>query len=320
MTVSRDVRPAPPLSVETARALIRASFPAIDSSGVQYLGSGWEFDTFLTRDDWVFRFPREQESATLFEAEARVHRLVEPVLPSHVRVPRVELEAQPTPAFPYAIAGHRYISGIPADALSPEHLPRLAREIALVLGALHSIPEREARAAGMREGNANDDGSREWVVNVLEVAARLPAIDAIVDRAVASLGNTVSSLPAYHGPLQLIHQDLGTDHILVNAGDGSLVGILDWTDAILGDAARDFVFLLTWQGWGFAEEVLRHYPRAVDEAFGARVRAMAKFLSAAWLALEWERGSQITEQVRAVHNAYAANHPPRLAIEPGTGR
>ena len=37
-----------PLSLEAARAAIAASFPGIDVRGLVHLGSGWEFDAFLT--------------------------------------------------------------------------------------------------------------------------------------------------------------------------------------------------------------------------------------------------------------------------------
>ena len=65
-------KPDPPLTREKAAALIRSSFPAIDSSVLRYLGSGSLYDVFLTTDGWVFRFPRWQWSGDLFESEARI--------------------------------------------------------------------------------------------------------------------------------------------------------------------------------------------------------------------------------------------------------
>lgn len=37
----------------------------IDTSELTYLGSGWEFDVFLTADGWVFRFLRREAGAAL---------------------------------------------------------------------------------------------------------------------------------------------------------------------------------------------------------------------------------------------------------------
>src|SRR5207253_6106588 len=84
-------KPDPPLTRDAAAALIKSSFPAIDSATLRYLGSGGQYDAFLTSDGWVFRFPRWQWSGELFESEARIHRFVAEILPSQIRVPRAEL-------------------------------------------------------------------------------------------------------------------------------------------------------------------------------------------------------------------------------------
>ncbi|MCJ7628254.1 MAG: hypothetical protein MUO50_07675, partial [Longimicrobiales bacterium] len=68
-----------PLRPETAQAIIGECFPTVDCQDLKYLGSGWQFDAFLTVDGWVFRFPRRAWCADLFEPERRVHQLVSPV-------------------------------------------------------------------------------------------------------------------------------------------------------------------------------------------------------------------------------------------------
>jgi hypothetical protein len=82
--------------------------------------------------------------------------------------------------------------------------------------------------------------------------------------------------------------------------------VLDWTDAILGDAARDFVFLVTWRGWGFVEQVLRSYPPTPDERFRNRLRRSARVLSVLWIAEARERAMDLTGPLNAVHNAFGA--------------
>jgi aminoglycoside phosphotransferase (APT) family kinase protein len=299
--------PDRPLTREAATSLIEACFPAIESAALQHLGSGWEFDAFLTTDGWVFRFPRRKESAGLFASEARVHHLVAQVLPSHVRVPQVELLAAPTLHFPYPFAGHRFIPGIAADTADDHLMPTIARQIAALLSALHSTPEPHARAAGIREMDVNEVGRQEWLAHGFAVASELQGLDSAVDHALTWLSQTPSTTP-FDGPPQLIHHDLGPDHLLVDSADGSLLGVLDWTDAILGDAARDFVFLVTWQGWGFAEEVLGSYPRVVDHEFRTRLRSMAQLLSVMWLATAHEQGCDLARHLQAVRNAFAPDN------------
>jgi aminoglycoside phosphotransferase (APT) family kinase protein len=52
--------------------------------------------------------------------------------------------------------------------------------------------------------------------------------------------------------------------------DGRLVGVIDWTDAQVGDPALDFAWLLTRLGARFAADLVAAYKGDVDETFGTR--------------------------------------------------
>ncbi|HEX5437792.1 MAG TPA: phosphotransferase [Gemmatimonadaceae bacterium] len=292
------------LTREMASALIREQFPAIESDGLTHLGSGWAFDAFLTTDGWVFRFPRRAWCADLLEPEQGVHRLVAEALPPAVAVPRMELVGEPALGFPYRFAGHRFLPGIAADAVEPGLLPILAQEIGAAIGAIHALPESAARAAGVSVPRADDGGGREWLERGRRTAFTLRGLDPGVDRALGWLSEVSWPFPRFDGRLRLIHQDLSPEHVLADPATGHLVGILDWTDAILGDPARDFVFLVTWRGWELAEEVLRSYPHALDPGFRERLRFMARLLSLMWLAMAHERRADLSKFIAGVHHAF----------------
>lgn len=165
--------PDRPLTAQGARAVIAACFPEVDSRTLKYLGSGWEFDAYLTTDGWAFRFPRRAWCADLFESERRVHELVSRVLAPKIAVPKVELMGEPTDGFPYRFAGHRFISGVPADTLNSDFEATLARGIGRALEAIHSIPEEEARAAGVVELDSEEPGRKDWLKRGLDLASRL---------------------------------------------------------------------------------------------------------------------------------------------------
>jgi aminoglycoside phosphotransferase (APT) family kinase protein len=298
------------LTPEIASALIRSHFPHVEAEGLTHLGSGWAFDAFLTSDGWVFRFPRHAWCADLFEPEQRVHQLVAQALSPAVAVPHVELVGEPALGFPYRFAGHRFIRGVAADAVDANLLPAVARTIGEALGAIHAVPEEAARAAGVREASVDDAGGRTWLERGFQVASTLHGLDPGVDEAVRWLSDVSLPLERFDGHPRFIHQDLSPEHVLVDPGTGHLVGILDWTDAILGDPARDFVFLVTWRGWGFAEDVLRSYPHALDERFRERLRFMARLLSMMWLAMAHEQRADLTKYIEGVHHAFAPTRAP----------
>jgi aminoglycoside phosphotransferase (APT) family kinase protein len=299
------------LTLETARTVIGTCFPAVDSDGLRHIGSGWEFDAFLTRDDWVFRFPRRAHYADLFEPEKPVHRLLAGALPSSIAIPRVELMGHPTAEFPYRFAGHRFIPGVAVDAVDPGLMPTVAREIGAALGAVHAIPEQASRAAGVVEMDADDDGRKAWLERGLRLASELRGLDPVVDDALGWASGLSLPPGRQEEPLRFIHHDLSPEHLIIDPRTGRLAGIIDWTDAILGDPARDFVGLVTSQGWGFAEEILRSYPHPIDRAFRERLGFMARLLSLIWLAEASEQGTDVARLTRWVHNAFATGSDVR---------
>lgn len=299
---SQDGQPNPLLTRDRAAALIRASFPTVDAAEVRYVGSGTLYDVFLTGDDWAFRFPRAEWTGNLFEPEARTHEFVAQIIPSQIRLPRVELLAPPTAEYPYPIAGHRFIRGVAADEVDEKLLPTLTREIAILLNALHSTPVPVAGAAGIHE-LVIDEGRRAWFDEGVAAVSKLRGLDPVVDRAIAwiqALPRVVTPV----GPLHLIHGGLEARHLLVDPDTGFLLGVIDWTDTMLGEAARDFAFLVTWRGWRFAEEVLHHYPRAVEPNFRERLHFIAQMLSTIELGYMHEGGHDLTKYVRAVRYAF----------------
>ena len=298
-----------PLTVEIASTAIRSRFPAIDSTTVAHIGSGWEFDAYSTADGWVFRFPRREHVANFFERESRVHHLLSAVLPASIRIPRVELIGEATASFPYTFAGHRLIAGRATDTIDEALLSRTARTVGRALG-VHALPEHAVRAAGITEPALDEPGRVEWIEARLRLASSLTGIDPAVDDAVRWARAADPSLRSFDGPVRFIHNDLSPDHLLVDPTTGELAGILDWTDATLGDAARDFVVFVAAHGWRFADEVIRHYPHPVDQGFRERLDYMARLLSVMWLAESLEQESDVSKHVRWVRNAFAA--APRL--------
>jgi aminoglycoside 2''-phosphotransferase len=293
-----------PLTLEIARHALQTCFPEIDSSELRHLGSGWEFDAFLTGDGWVFRFPRRAHCADLFTIEQPVHLLLARNLPPGVALPTVELIGRPPTGFPYRIAGHRYIPGVPADRIGPGLDPIATRDIGIALGAVHGIPEAAALAAGVGGMDVDEAGVVAWVERGLRLAFQLRGLDPVVDGALAWAMQIDLKLARYAGQPRLIHQDLSPDHLIVDPHTGRLTGIIDWTDATLDDPARDFVGLVTSRGWGFAERVLRSYPHRLDLAFRERLEFKARLLSLIWLGEAREQGADVPKLTEWVRNAF----------------
>lgn len=297
--------PDRPLTAEIARSAIQAVFPSVDVSQLDVVGSGWEFDVYVTADGWAFRFPRRSEYQGLFEQERPALALAWAALPPTINVPLVELLGTPSPEFPYTFAGHRFIEGVAADRVSPDLRPELAQSLGTALGAIHSVPVSSASAAGIRVEAPPNEGAREWLRRNLAGASRLTGSDRTLSRAVGWVAALDDPLRALESPHCFIHHDLAPEHLVVDPTTGGLVGILDWTDAISGDPARDFVTCVTFGGWSFVEEVLSCYSHRADEGLAERIQFMARFLSVMWLGEAYLNGGDVCKHIRWVHSAFA---------------
>ena len=297
---------APLLQLDDVAAIIRDAAPSVRADALRYIGSGWDFDAFLTIDGWVFRFPRKPECGDQLDLESRVCEMAARVLPPLVRVPRMEVVRQPS-AFALPFARYRYVEGSDANAASPALLSVTARDIGVALGAVHMIPVAEARAVGVGESAPDDIARNQWFQHAVEVALGLRGLDPVVDRAIDWIEASGAAIPPYHGPLRFTHNDFGPDHLLVDRATGALTGILDWTDATLGDPARDFVVLLAWQGWEFTEQALAAYPLPLDPLFRERLGTIAKLMSVLWLANAHEERGDVAKHIRWVQNSTSAD-------------
>ena len=298
--------PDPQTGIAVAAAAIAANFPSISTARLTHLGSGWDFDAFLTADGWVFRFPLRADCVTTLDTERRVHALLADVLPASVAVPRVELVAEPNAAFQLRFDGHRYLPGVHADAIPANLLPATARSIGEALGAIHTVPEAAARAAGVRPFDENNTGWLEWleqrIASVNEVRGIDPGVDDAIDWVRSQ--SAVDASPVPESP-RLIHNDLSPEHLLVDPATGQLIGILDWSDVALGDPVRDVAPLAASHGWRFVREVIAHYPVSVDDAFWQRLQFLARLCSVLWLVDAHRQGTDVPKHVGWVRNAFA---------------
>ena len=58
----------------------------------------------------------------------------------------------------------------------------------------------------------------------------------------------------------LLHGEVSVDHAFVDPATFVVTGIIDFQGVVLGDPARDLLYLADSYGMPFVEAVLRHYP------------------------------------------------------------
>jgi len=181
---------------------------------------GWDSHAWID-GPWIHRSPRRAEVRPRLLAEATLLPWLAPQLPLPVPVP------EPTED------GVRHLM-LPGSPLQ-DGGTALGRELGAFIKALHAVDPADAVAHGALDAATADqektaflEECRAQVVPLLPAEVRTKANE-LLDR-VACVRTA------------LIHCDLGPEHILVT--QGRITGIIDWTDAVIGDPALDLAWAL----------------------------------------------------------------------------
>lgn len=222
----------------------------LDPASARWNDEGWDFRVLHLDDGerggWTFRFPRRADVAARHETELRLRPLLAPRLP--VPLPGAapgDLVVGVLPDGVHRFAGHRTLTGAALDEKTLLDNGLLVSQLAGSLAALHAHPVREAVQAGVP-----DQSPAGWRAHhrelVEQVAAAAPAAGLTPggERALGRLRRALDDDRLWAVRMVLCHGDVGPPHLLVDPRRRVLTGIVDWTDARVGDAALDLAGVL----------------------------------------------------------------------------
>lgn len=201
---------------------------------------GWDSHAWV-EGPWIHRAPRRPEVRPRLLAEATLLPWLAPQLPLPVPVPELTTD------------GVRHLL-LPGDPFTDGGAD-VGRALGGFLKALHAVDTAEAvrygaldAAPARAEKDAFLGECRDQIVPLLPTELRSAAL-ALLDR-VAQVRTS------------LVHCDFGPDHILMT--DGQITGIIDWTDAVIGDPALDLCWPLNGAPEAVAAGVLETYGPTAD--------------------------------------------------------
>ncbi len=160
------------------------------------------------------------------------------------------------------VLAYRRLPGRPALGLpgARDHAAAIGATLGRFLSALHTLPS----AAALLE--VDDAPPAEWLAEARtlypDVAALVPA--GLRDAVEGFL--TADPPEPYDGDPVPAHNDLGTEHVLLDPTTWQVTGIIDWSDAALTDPARDLALVHRDLGPAALEAVVSTYRPGVDQA------------------------------------------------------
>jgi aminoglycoside phosphotransferase (APT) family kinase protein len=191
-----------------------------------------------------------------------------------VEVARFSPLPVPVPVFADAEAGvlaYPRLTGVPLNRLQAISPGSIAPALGAFLDAIHRAPLATMEALVEHDDYPHADWLRDAERDYRMFAGRLsPAQRAAVE---AFLG---SDPPPEPEALVFCHNDLGSEHVLVDPESGAGTGIIDWSDAAIADPARDFARLYRDLGPAALATMLAACDRPIDAAGRARIAFHAR--------------------------------------------
>lgn len=221
--------------------------------------TGWEYLVLEINGRYIFRIPYSPDRWPRLKSEVSLVNS----LSSHVSVPlpQYEFMAQKHAKDFQPFAGYQKLEGVPCNAANfrMSWTESLGPSLGKFLSELHSIDtsDRAFRKLERQSPRSRILAFRRRHKKIRELAFPL------IDRADQEKSEKVwiallRELRQTDFEPSLVHDDLMGSNILVNQLTGKLTGILDWSDAKVGDPAADFAGLMS-VNRKLGELALEHY-------------------------------------------------------------
>lgn len=213
------------------RAVLEEEVPEVSVHSLKLVSNGWNNLVADVNDEWIFRFPRTDEYASVLKRE---HLLLESLQD------KISL---PIPYYQYtglhtSFVGYRKILGCPLSEELYTQLPNpvrqsIAETLALFLTQLHHAVNIEQ---ALQWGYEKYHISLPWIEHELLGTLPSPALEKMVSEAL-----TYAKHNPYHPEnLFLLHDDLHGENMAFDTVTNQVTGVFDFSDAVIGDYSIEF--------------------------------------------------------------------------------
>ena len=217
---------------------IKAAFPGITWSSYKYLDEGWDHEVIILDNNFVFRFPNDDEYLVYLKNEIKVLKRLRPLVKT-VRIPKYTLVAPDLSFAGYELIPGQFLSYKFFQSLKPEERSAVARQLAGLLSTMHTAIQNGHDFSTVNVSSLKTDQlelkqlTKQYLATVLS-DEDLRFVQQIIDDT-----DTLVNLPRTS---VFIHGDIYNNHLLWDQSAKQL-GIIDFSDMNIGDPAFDFAEL-----------------------------------------------------------------------------
>lgn len=215
--------------------LVARHLPDVEMESVTPISEGLDNAAYVVNGELIVRLSKTEDIAERSERVRREAALLNVVAPySTLPVPEVVFVDTEAGAIAY-----RMLPGVPLNRIDLQDSVSIASDLGTFLGALHRVLITDVEGLVDADTYPLADWLHDAERHFVEVEETLPASSRPQIEAFLS-----DSPPPDSTRLVFCHNDLGSEHVLVDASTGCITGIIDWSDAAITDPARDLGIIL----------------------------------------------------------------------------
>ncbi|MGW2638129.1 aminoglycoside phosphotransferase family protein [Streptomyces sp. NPDC001348] len=245
------------------RRLLREQHPDLAELPLRPVAGGWDHRLWRLGEELAVRLPRTRWAPSVVRNERRWLPVLAPELP--LPVPTPVRAGEPSANFPRPWNIVTWVPGEPGDRVPVSRGGHAADRLAGFLGALHVNAPADAPAnphRGVALGSRADEFDR--------------LLDAVADRidvdGVRAVWREAVAAREWTAPPVWLHGDLHPANVVVS--EGTLAGVIDFSDVCAGDPATDLAAAWLLLPAGAASRFFATYAEA-DPATVERARGWA---------------------------------------------
>jgi aminoglycoside phosphotransferase (APT) family kinase protein len=253
--------------VDEVRDLLARHLPARNVRTIARLGEGLDNVAWEVDGELIVRQSKEPDRASRHrraEREEHVLRIVAQISP--LPVPEV--------VFADAEAGvlvYGRLPGVPLSESAVRDLGRPATALGRFAGTLHRASLDELEQVVDRDDYPLRDWREDAERDYHGLRECLPSAGRTL------VEHFLARMPPPASPrVTFCHNDLGSEHVLVDTASAAITGIIDWTDAAIADPARDLALIYRDLGPRFLDVALTAYGSKFDEVDRERATFYAR--------------------------------------------
>lgn len=226
---------------------IRKAKPDLAIHDIRIFTSGWDNDLYVINGHLAFRFPKNRAVAQGVATEIRLLKFLkeqgEPALKVPDYHPWYGVNGE------LACVNYEFIGGTAFNNAQEERTEENARKLGVFLSQLHRLEPPKGIASKKKA---------DWKAFYCSIQREiLPHLISSDRNAVQTLFAEFLGNSDEEEGQTLLHGDLTASNII--SSEGAITGIIDFTDAHIGDPAFDFAGIYWDCGPEFTEQVLRFY-------------------------------------------------------------